>query len=479
MRTKSKASSTKEVLVGRQEPSVRIVPKYSNSDGTDAEKILQIGGIILDPWQAEILDDWLAMTPGKKWVCKTCGGSVPRQNGKTGLVQGRANTGMIMYNEQVIYTAHLQKTATETFEEMASFFDSPKLRKYIKDIKTALGREQIILTNGARVKFLARTRNGGRGQHGDLLIFDEAQELDEEAQASFLPAISASLNPQTIYVGTPPDSVSSGYVFRSIRKRAIDGETKQASWFEFSVKEIGEVTDKKRWAETNPALGRRILLSTIEGECEQMSPDIFARERLGWWSPMIENREDYAIPEKIWMDCISSEPKPEGRMAYGVKFSADGSMVALCGAVIPNEGPSRISLIDYRPTGEGLKWIADILNPGYMKASCVVIDGRNGVDVLVDKISDVWKFKGSIVRPNVKEVIASVSMLCDALNEQTVTWFEKQELLKESAITATKRQIAGGWGFGGDDSAPIEACALAFYGAKTSKRNPSKKMLIG
>ena len=479
MRTKSKASSTKEVLVGRQEPSVRIVPKYSNSDGTDAEKILQIGGIILDPWQAEILDDWLAMTPGKKWVCKTCGGSVPRQNGKTGLVQGRANTGMIMYNEQVIYTAHLQKTATETFEEMASFFDSPKLRKYIKDIKTALGREQIILTNGARVKFLARTRNGGRGQHGDLLIFDEAQELDEEAQASFLPAISASLNPQTIYVGTPPDSVSSGYVFRSIRKRAIDGETKQASWFEFSVKEIGEVTDKKRWAETNPALGRRILLSTIEGECEQMAPDIFARERLGWWSPMIENREDYAIPEKIWMDCISSEPKPEGRMAYGVKFSADGSMVALCGAVIPNEGPSRISLIDYRPTGEGLKWIADILNPGYMKASCVVIDGRNGVDVLVDKISDVWKFKGSIVRPNVKEVIASVSMLCDALNEQTVTWFEKQELLKESAITATKRQIAGGWGFGGDDSAPIEACALAFYGAKTSKRNPSKKMLIG
>ena len=85
---------------------------------------------------------------------------------------------MIKYVEQVLYTAHLQKTATETFEEMAAFFDSDKLRKYVKDIKTALGREQIILKNGARVKFLARTRNGGRGQHGDLLIFDEAQELD-------------------------------------------------------------------------------------------------------------------------------------------------------------------------------------------------------------------------------------------------------------------------------------------------------------
>lgn len=465
--------------MGRQEPSERIAPKYKETDGPDAEKILRIGGIILDPWQAEVLDDWLAMTPGKKWMCKTCGGSVPRQNGKTGLVQGRANTGMLLYNEQVIYTAHLQKTATETFEEMAAFFDSSKLRKHVKDIKTALGREQIILQNGARVKFLARTRNGGRGQHGDLLIFDEAQELDEDAQASFLPAISASLNPQAIYVGTPPDSISSGYVFRNLRKRILNGDTKQASWFEFSVKDMDDIANKERWAETNPALGRRILLSTIEGEFEQMSPDKFARERLGWWAPVVEHKEDYAIPESVWMACASAEPKPEGKTAFGIKFSADGSEVALAGAVIPAEGPARISLIEYRSTGEGTKWLADWLNARSEKASCVVIDGRNGVDVLVDKISDVWRYKGSVMRPGVKEVIASVGLLVDSLNEQTITWFKDQEPLKESATTATKRPIAGGWGFGGNNSAPIEACALALYGAKTSKRNPGRKMLIG
>jgi hypothetical protein len=465
--------------MGRQEPSERIAPKYKETDGPDAEKILRIGGIILDPWQAEVLDDWLAMTPGRKWMCKTCGGSVPRQNGKTGLVQGRANTGMLLYNEQVIYTAHLQKTATETFEEMAAFFDSSKLRKHVKDIKTALGREQIILQNGARVKFLARTRNGGRGQHGDLLIFDEAQELDEDAQASFLPAISASLNPQAIYVGTPPDSISSGYVFRNLRKRILNGDTKQASWFEFSVKDMNDIANKERWAETNPALGRRILLSTIEGEFEQMSPDKFARERLGWWAPVVEHKEDYAIPEAVWMACASAEPKPEGKTAFGIKFSADGSEVALAGAVIPAEGPARISLIEYRSTGEGTKWLADWLNARYEKASCVVIDGKNGVDVLVDKISDTWRYKGSVMRPGVKEVIASVSLLVDSLNEKTITWFQDQEPLKESATTATKRPIAGGWGFGGNNSAPIAACALALYGAKTSKRNPGRKMLIG
>lgn len=465
--------------MGSQEPSERIAPKYKETDGTDAAKILQIGGIILDPWQAEILDDWMAISPGKKWICKTCGGSVPRQNGKTGLVQGRANAGMLMYNEQVIYTAHLQKTATETFEEMASFFDSAKLRKHIKDIKTALGREQIILQNGARIKFLARTRNGGRGQHGDLLIFDEAQELDEEAQASFLPAISASLNPQTIYVGTPPDSMTSGYVFRGIRKRALDGETKQASWFEFSVKEIGDVRNQQRWADTNPALGRRILLSTIDGECEQMAPDIFARERLGWWSPVVEQREDLAISKEVWMNCASEEGKPEGRTAFGVKFSADGSLVALAGAVIPENGKARISLIEYQTTSNGVQWLAEWLIPKYSKACCVVIDGRNGVDVLIDKIADTWRMKGSIVKPGAKEVVASVGMLIDSLNEQSITWYEPQEILKESALTSTKRPIGGGWGFGGENSTPIEACALALYGAKTSRRDPSKKMLIG
>lgn len=465
--------------MGCQDPSVRISPKYDKSDGQRAAKILRFGGLVLDPWQMEVLDDWMAYSPGQKWINKTCGGSVPRQNGKTCLIGGRADAGMIMYNEQVLYTAHLQKTATETFEEMASFFDSDNLRKYVKDIKTALGREQIILKSGARVKFLARTRNGGRGQHGDLLIFDEAQELDSDQQASFLPAISASLNPQTIYVGTPPDPNADGTVFRGIRTKALDGSTKSMAWFEFSVDKIGDVTDTNRWVATNPALGRRILLSTIEGECEQLDDDTFARERLGWWTPIVTQRKDLAIAEDIWDACASDELKPEGKTAYGVKFSADGSEVCLCGAVIPKEGPARISLIERKPTGLGTKWLADWLNERYKKAACVVIDGKNGVDVLVEKIADTWKYKGSVIRPSARDVIAAVGMLMDGLSEQTLTWYSQQDALKHSAISSVKRPISGGWGFGGEDSTPIEACALALWGAKTSKRDPSRVMRIG
>lgn len=479
MATKSAKSLPNDKVMGSQEPSAHIAPEYRSTDGPDAVKVLRAGGTVLDPWQSDILDDWMGRTPAGKWAAPTAGGSVPRQNGKSLLVQGRAEAGMLLLCETVIYTAHLQKTATETFEEMQSFFESPKMRRYVSEIKTALGREQIILKSGARIKFLARTRNGGRGQHGDLLIFDEAQELDETAQGSFLPAISASLNPQTIYVGTPPGPDAVGTVFRALRKRALDGETHKAAWFEFSVPDIGDVKNPRLWAAANPALGRRIQYSTIEGECEQLDADTFGRERLGWWSPVTTVQLDYALDRTAWEACASDAEKPDGKTAYGVKFAPDGSAVCLCGAVIPQKGPARVSLIEMQPTGRGLAWLADWLNERYDRAGCVVIDGRNGVDVLVERIRSVWKAKSAVVRPTAKDVIAATGLLTTTVNEKGLTWYKPQQALNESAITSTKRPISGGYGFGGDNSLPIEACALALWGAKTSRRDPTKKMRIG
>ncbi len=63
--------------------------------------------------------------------------------------------------------------------------------------------------------------------------------------------------------------------------------------------------------------------------------------------------------------------------------------MCLCGAVIPKDGPARVFLSRCSPSGSGLRWLADWLNAQYDRASCVVIDGRNGVDVLVDRIKEL------------------------------------------------------------------------------------------
>ena len=126
-----------------------------------------------------------------------------------------------------------------------------------------------------------------------------------------------------------------------------------------------------------------------------------------------------------------------------------------------------------------MQWLANWLNQRYSKACCVVIDGRNGVDVLIDKLQDTWKFKNSIIKASTKDVIAAVSTLSNEVSERTVTWYELQEDLNDSATTSIKRPIGAGWGFGGENSIPIEGCSLAIWGARNSKRNPNKKMRIG
>lgn len=434
-------------------------------------------------WQDRIMVAWLARNEVGRWAAQTCGGSVARQNGKTlGLVVPRCTYGMIVNGEEIIYTSHLQKTSTETFESIANFFDQKKLRKYVKDIKTALGREQVILNNGARIKFLARTRNGGRGQHGDLLIFDEALELDADSQASFLPAISASPNPQVIYVSTPPTAKSDCSVFRDIRNRAINGATERMAWFEWSVDEIGDVKDKTRWYATNPSLGVLIQESTVEAECEQMDVDTFARERLGWWSKTTIEQREYVIDESDWHACKVDNPSKDGIVVYAVKFSPDGAVGTLAACHKPDDGIPFVYVVESRSMSHGLSWFVDKLSERKDKAANIVIDGQSNAQALNDMLLDRGVAHVVIKRPSTADVIAANSSFVNAIKERKVCHYG-QPALDESATKSAKRQIGkhGGFGFASTDEADatlVEACALAYRGAMTTKRKPGRKAVV-
>lgn len=474
---------------GSQEPRIRIEPKRAVSDGEDAALLMSAYGYELDDWQKSVVDCWLGKDKSGKYNVTNAGLALPRQNGKNVCLEAREFFGLVINGEKILHTAHQVKTSKKSFRRLAAMFTDkrhPEITDIVKQIRYTNGEEAIELTNGGSIEYSARSRQAARGFDGiSVVVYDEAQELTDDQVEAIMATLSASATGtrQIIYTGTPPYPNCPGEVFKRRRNVCISDPGKHDAWHEWSVAadKIEEINtaDTSLWYMTNPALGIRLDEEFTSEEQRTMSPDGFARERLGWWAPTLENQVDYAIPSDKWDACKSSEQKPEGKTAFGVKFSPDGSAVCLCGAVIPDHGLSRISMIEYKSTANGTQWLADWLRQRYAKASCVVIDGRNGVDVLVDKIADVWKMKGAIIRPSVKDVIASVGLLTDALNEKTVTWYDKQEALRESAVTATKRPISGGWGFGGDNSLPIEACALALYGAKTSKRDPNRTMRIG
>ena len=476
-------------MKGSQEPRIQIEPNRTTTDGSDAALLMSEYGCTLDPWQQLVMDCWLGKDSDGRYTVTSAGLSLPRQNGKNVCLEAREFFGLVVNGEKILHTAHQVRTSKKSFRRLAAMFTDkkhPEITDIVKNIRYTNGEESIELDNGGTIEFSARSRQAARGFDGiSLVVFDEAQELMDDQVEAIMATLSASSTGtrQLIYTGTPPYPSCPGEVFRRRRQACIGNPSKHDAWHEWSIEAEGiakiNVEDRTLWYMCNPALGIRLEEEFTEEEMRSMSPDGFARERLGWWSPVLAERTDYAIPEALWNACGSDDVAPEGKTAYGIKFSADGSEVALCVAVIAQDGNARIELIERRPTGLGTQWLADWLNARYKKASCVVIDGRNGVDVLVDKITDVWKMKGSVIRPNAREVIAAVSVLMDCLNEKTVSWYKQQVLLKESATTSTKRPISGGWGFGGEDSAPIEACALALWGAKNSKRDPSRQMRIG
>ena len=493
---------------GNQEPTFSVIGDYAYSHGDEVvEMFEEDGGATFFPSQAMELRLMLARNADGSPATLTIGISRPRQNGKSYGARFYAVYMGDFEHRNVLYSAHHSTTTNKMFRALCDLFENPErfpeLANDVKHISHVRGYEGIYFKSwidedgnvheGGCIEFATRTNSGARGGTYSVIVIDEAQELTADQQEAMLPVISAASDvtdrskmPQQIYIGTPPSPTCLGTVFREMHDKAHSADTGGAWWIEWSIEtdNLSNFLQTEEQAiefayETNPAMGYRIAEETVLNEFENMRLDGFARERLGWWAKAASKKADPAIPADVWKDAMSYDPKPNGKTAYGIKFTADGGEVILCGAVIPDEGKARVSIIDRQPTGRGVQWLADWLNQRYKQACCVVIDGRGGADVLVDKISDVWRMKGTVIRPTGREMVAAVGTLTDALNERTVTWYAGQDDLNDSALTSVKRSIGGGFGFGGENPAPIEAAALALYGAKTCKRNPNKAMRIG
>lgn len=466
------------------------MPEYTETLGDVAVEMMDAYGLTLDEWQANIQRDWLAFGADGKYAASMCGLSLSRQNGKTANVKGRVTVGISVLNETILYTAHEVKTARKTFDEMCELFDPngafPDLAAQVEYIRRANGQEEIKLHDwqdedgvwqrGGRVIFSARSRGASRGFTADVLICDEAQELTDEQMAALMPVISAGRkqNSQTILIGTPPSPTCPAEVFKATREQALSKDAGRICWHEWSVPEIGDIHDWSRVAATNPALDIRLMRSSVEAEMAAMSPDYFARERLGWWT---KQSVEAVISIDDWNKCKTEVPPSEGLFSYAVKFSPDGSRGSLAVCLKPSDGVPHVEVIASRPMSGGISWFADWLEARKGQAAQITIDGMANAQPLVDELLRRGVPQKAICKPRSAEVAAACADLVNAVKERKVTHFD-QPALNEST-KSKKRRIGGGGGYGFDanncDPTLIESCALAYWGAINTKRNPTRK----
>lgn len=472
---------------GNQRPTTEVRVPCDGNDCLDAIDLLSEAGYELMDWQKYLLEMWMGYNRDGRWSAKSCANSTPRQNGKTLVICARALAEMLFYGGTVLYTSQLQKTSTETFNEMRELITKTKLKKYLapNGIKTALGREEIVLKSGARMKFLARTRNGGDGQHGSLLIFDEAQALDPQSQESFKYAISACRTKrrgQTIYNGTPPKDSDYGLLFEGIRNRAIDGVSKITAYTEWSAGYGGrcpDVRDRNLWKRTNPSWEILITEEATESELEDTDDyEKFAHQRLGWWTG--QRAAQTLIGEDEWHALESDVPDDWDKLAYGVKISSDGAIAALSVGTVTGE-MGHVDFIRQEPLVNGMGWLVDwIMDPQRQEQVAVVaIDGKSGADDLARRLIASGMSRNAVVVASAEFAVNSAAMMVNSVADGLVTHCP-DEYLDNSATKSVRRRIgnSGAFGFGGEHPEIIESASLALYAAKTTKRDPKRRAVF-
>lgn len=471
---------------GNQTPRI---DQFNDGDpqlAIDTIELLDNYGTHLLPWQKGTLMRWMAKDKDGRWSNQENGLLVPRQSGKTELALARILGGIILNGEALIFTAQSRDTVEAIKRRLMRFFydAKPEIRNLLTDEfdKEPKSLDYVELRNGGRCVFRTRTRSGGLGFTSDTLILDEAQEMTDAEEEALRPTISAGhqQNSQIIYMGTPPTAGSSGTVFLRVRKNVLAGKAPNVSWREWSVESLTDPHDEDAWYATNPSLGYFLQRKAIEGEAAAMSTDSFNGQRLGWIRGVDSNR---AIKDDEWQPLAVTEVKlPEDpSLVYAVKFAPDRSEVSLAVGVLMPDEKTHIELIDKKPMSHGFGWLERWILLRKDRPQKIIIDGAAGTQLLVeDLVRSDPKMSKRILVPNVREAGAAFGGFYQAIRDKTVTHFN-QPALNQAVRVAKTRDIGrdGAFGFASlnpDIQAdPLEAVALAYYGANRFRRKAQTK----
>lgn len=469
-------------------PRLRVAQGYDLHFASEVKEVAALAGINQTNWQVDLIADWSAHTPDGQWVHRRCGGSIPRQAGKSvdGIVWGVFLLAILGYG--ILWTDHNYSTTCEMLRRFQEIFgkkpnDKDAKFKFFNDlverVSNRTAQEAIFLKNGGFICFSTRTKSAALGFSFDIVVYDEAQELKTEHMQAIQPTTTSGAhhNTQAIFLGTPTRAGSNAEVFSDMHIEAWENPLDDMCWIEYGVDEVGDVLDESRWPLANPSIEEGVAdVNAIRTGIRAFKSDVLAaaQEYLGYWLPKVANA---LISKKEWLaGQIEPEESPkEGRIAYGVKFAPDGSEVALAAAIKPKSGIPHVELVCIKSMAKGTTWLADWLAERPSRASCVAIDGKSGTGMLSEKLVDRVPNKYYRVMKT-QDAITASSMMLEAIQNNEITHIESPAL-DESVLAATKRKIgdSGGWGFGGDTSCAIEAAANALWAVTTTKRDPNHK----
>ncbi|KAA0021814.1 terminase large subunit [Antrihabitans cavernicola] len=466
---------------GSQSPRLAVSCDYIGTFAEEAASFASAYGLIPDPWQLLVLEQWLGYRADGKWSASRCGLSVPRQNGKNALIEIRELFGMVGLGEKFLHTAHEVKTARKAFLRLASFFENtkkyPELAAMVKEIRRTNGQEAIVLRNGGSVEFVARSKGSARGFTVDVVVMDEAQQMDDDSLEALGPTTAAAplKNRQLIWAGTPPAPGMPSEVFTRIRAEALDGNSRRLSWLEWSIDADSDLDDPHTWAQANPALGFRLGLEELAEDRATYSDEGFARERGGLWSFA---GTDAVIDADTWDDVGDPASELLDPVSFAVDIAPDRGMASIAVSGVRPDGLYHVEVTENR---KGTDWLIPRLTRLCAQWSpiAIVVDGP-----AASLVPELTTLGVPVYSTGVSEFGIACGMFYDAVFNQTLRHPE-QPLFSSAIDAARKRPLGDMWAWGRktseSDITPVVAATLALYGfvvARPKRRQKQGKRKV-
>lgn len=315
----------------------RIAPPIpARSRLNDLKAIADGIGVDLMWWQA-LASRYLTAISGDRWLYPEVCFVVSRQNGKTELLVPRIIDDL-RRGRRVLHTAQNRTLPRTVFMRVARALDLGE----VIAIRYANGQEAIEMVNGGRYEIVAPQR-GARGRSGDTLIFDEIREFqDWDMLAAAGPILTASKDPQTIFLSNAGDEMS--VVLNDLRRRATEENDPSLAYVEWSPDPSRAIDDRLGWVEANPALAYfPHMWGTLEQHRRAWPPAQFETEHLCRW---VRHMRPRVVNLEVWDRGRTADLETGLRPFMGIGVGPDASRVSVAMAWQASDGIVELDIVE-------------------------------------------------------------------------------------------------------------------------------------
>jgi predicted Fe-Mo cluster-binding NifX family protein len=465
-------------------PRYRWVPARSRSLGAECCSWFKDAGGNLFEWQEHVIDGMLGllMEDGvERWASTDDGLNVARQNGKGVVLQ--AIEGFFAFElgyPVVMHTAHEFATSQEHQMRLVSLIqNAPHLHARVRDrggYMMANGKESINLKSGSRILFKARTKGGGRGYSGDLLVWDEAMVVSDQVVGAQKPMTRASKAPygqKTIWAGSAVDQEvhEYGVNFTRLRENGI-AESPRMTWHEWSIpldnpaqitEEMLEDPVMRRMA--NPSMEDGLISDqTMDDELRIMPTRTAAVELFGagdW--PQTDGRDVSVISLEKWDACMDPTSKLQEPYCLAIDVSPERTTsIALAGMNQHDKFHTEI-----QEHKQGTSWVVPRVLKMLDRADidCVVLDGVGPAASLILALREAGV---EVEVVSTSEHGHACGRLVDLVEEDELAHLGSLEL-RDAVRGAKSRPLGDAWAWSRKtssvDISPLVAATLALGAA--------------